>query len=87
MKLKLPEYQCFKKVRALKIKQIKLMVDEPYYTAYPEDGDYPPFKLLSSYVRKFNPQPGGYYVVYEDGYKSYSPAEAFEKGYTLINEN
>lgn len=27
---------------------------------------------------------GGYYVVYEDGYESWSPAEAFEKGYTLI---
>ncbi len=25
---------------------------------------------------------GGYYVVYEDGYKSFSPAGAFESGYT-----
>ena len=28
---------------------------------------------------------GGYFITYEDGYKSWSPAEAFEKGYTLIN--
>jgi len=28
--------------------------------------------------------PGDYYVVYEDGYKSISPAKAFEEGYTLI---
>ncbi|MCK9988658.1 MAG: hypothetical protein AzoDbin1_05130 [Azoarcus sp.] len=28
---------------------------------------------------------GGYYVVYEDGYKSFSPAIAFESGYTRID--
>ena len=27
---------------------------------------------------------GGYYVVYEDGYKSFSPAGAFESGYTPL---
>lgn len=26
----------------------------------------------------------GYYVVYDGGYKSFSPAEAFEGGYTKI---
>ena len=45
---------------------------------------YAPFKVDHSYIRKHNPQIGGYYVVYEDGYKSFSPAEVFESGYTLI---
>ncbi len=36
------------------------------------------------YVRKHDPKPGGYYVVYEDGYTSWSPADAFEGGYTRI---
>ena len=27
---------------------------------------------------------GGYFVQYEDGYKSYSPAEPFEAGYTEV---
>lgn len=27
---------------------------------------------------------GGYYVRYQDGYESWSPAEAFEEGYTRI---
>lgn len=27
---------------------------------------------------------GGYYVRYEDGFESWSPAEAFEKGYTRL---
>ena len=30
------------------------------------------------------PEVGGYYVVYEDGYKSFSPAGAFESGYTPL---
>ena len=29
-------------------------------------------------------QIGGYLVRYEDGYISYSPAKAFEEGYTLL---
>ncbi|EPJ3208563.1 hypothetical protein JGC44_21260 [Salmonella enterica subsp. enterica serovar Derby] len=27
---------------------------------------------------------GGYFVRYEDGYESYSPVEAFEKGYLTL---
>jgi len=27
---------------------------------------------------------GGYLVVYQDGYKSWSPAKAFEEGYTEV---
>lgn len=30
---------------------------------------------------------GGYYVVYDDGYTSWSPAKAFEEGYTLLAED
>lgn len=29
---------------------------------------------------------GGYYVLYEDGFESWSPAEAFEKGYDRLVE-
>jgi hypothetical protein len=35
---------------------------------------------------KHKPQPGGYYVRYEDGYTSYSPAEAFEAGYSELED-
>ena len=38
------------------------------------------------YLNKHNPQEGGYYVLYPDGYESWSPAEAFEEGYTAVNE-
>ena len=30
------------------------------------------------------PQVGDYYVQYEDGYESWSPAKAFEDGYTKV---
>lgn len=50
----------------------------------PEDEGYAEFPVEAAYVQKHNPQPGGYYVVYADGYKSFSPAKAFEEGYTRI---
>ena len=37
-----------------------------------------------AYLRKHNPHAGGYLVVYADGYVSFSPAKAFEEGYTRI---
>lgn len=50
----------------------------------PEDTRYAPFRVECEYQLKHNAEAGGYYVVYKDGYKSYSPAKAFEEGYELI---
>lgn len=36
------------------------------------------------WIKRHTPRVGGYYVVYEDGYTSFSPREAFEKGYAPI---
>src|SRR3990167_5567722 len=46
-----------------------------------EDG-YADIAVDHAYIKKHNPQVGGYYVVYMDDYNSYSPAAAFEDGYT-----
>ena len=54
-------------------------------TITPEEDGYAPFKVDCDYVRKHQPKAGGYFVVYKDGYKSWSPAEAFEDGYTKID--
>lgn len=51
---------------------------------FPEDSRYGLIDFDAEYFKKHNPQPGGYYVVYEDGYKSFSPAAAFEEGYSPI---
>ena len=38
-----------------------------------------------AYLLKHEPQPGGYFVRYPDGYESFSPAQAFEEGYTAVD--
>lgn len=51
----------------------------------PEEEGYLPFPVEPDYVTKHKPTVGGYFVQYADGYKSFSPAQAFEEGYTLIH--
>ena len=89
----MPKYKCIKDVWALKIKSIVFDSDlasetgrETNGTAIftPEDNRYAPIELSAEFVHKHKPVEGGYYVVYKDGYKSFSPASAFEEGYILI---
>ena len=92
----MPLFQCHKKVRALQI--ITVQPDElalaenretdggVYLTLKTPDGTVR-IKEPAEYLKKNDPYPGGYYVVYEDGYKSFSPAEAFEDGYNLADES
>ena len=87
----MPKYKRHKEVWALKIKSIAKELAEyreidGSATITPEEEGYEPFKVSSEYMNKHQPEVGGYYVVYEDGYKSFSPADAFEKGNTLIKE-
>lgn len=90
----LPKYKCHKEVWALKIKEV-IKANQPEdpnserapdgsYVIVPEDERYDRFLVGPDYVSKHNPVAGGYYVVYADGYKSFSPAKAFEDGYTLV---
>ena len=74
----MPKYRCHKEVWALKIASVNDC------TITPVDEGYGPFEVPSNYIRKHDPQPGGYYVQYKDGYTSFSPADAFEDGYTRI---
>jgi len=85
----MPRYQCHKKVWALKIAEIHdptVPGNESDGTRIivPADAGYAPFQVDREYVHKHNPQVGGYYVVYDDGYKSWSPSQAFEEGYTRL---
>lgn len=81
--MELPAYRSHKIVRAAKI------------TAFRQNGewDMPDLvlgeiggivTLLPDWHTKHQPHVGGYYVQYEDGYKSFSPAKAFEEGYTRV---
>jgi len=89
----MPKYKCHKEVWALKIAGIEFETsttdDEGHRvdggaTIIPADEGYASFRVDAEYINKHKPQIGGYYVVYEGGYKSFSPAEAFENGYTKI---
>ena len=85
----MPKYECHKQVWALKIAELRRTGSENEESdggliIVPADGGYGAFKVDRDYVAKHKPQIGGYYVVYADGYKSFSPAEAFESGYTRV---
>jgi hypothetical protein len=41
-----------------------------------------PRHVSAEFVEKHDPVAGGYFVVYADGYQSFSPAAAFEGGYS-----
>ena len=88
----MPKYQCHKQVWALKIKAIarkpnpdptgRSAASSYGATITPSEDGYGAFDVSPEYMDKHQPEVGGYYVVYEDGYKSYSPAAAFESGYS-----
>jgi hypothetical protein len=84
----MPQYRCHKKVWALKIGELREPVAgdpiEMHSVLVPADALYAAFGLTGEYMAKHKPQAGGYWVQYEDGYESYSPAKAFEEGYALI---
>lgn len=86
----LPLYRCHKEVRALKIREL----NPPHTTGFrkpngsltmvPWETGFEPIVLSPEYVTRHKPEVGGFYVVYADGYVSYSPQKAFEDGYTLL---
>ena len=90
--IEMPKYRCHKVVHALKIAEIERHNEhdpnaetDGSAMLTPADTRYAPFRVDHDYMWKHKPEIGGYYVVYRDGYKSFSPAEAFEDGYTLIS--
>lgn len=88
--VEMPKYQCHKQVWALKIKSIKRdgegedRESDGSAIITPEEDGYGPFFVDFEYMSKHKPYVGGYYVVYKCGYKSFSPAEDFNAGYSRI---
>jgi hypothetical protein len=82
----LPKYRCFKVVEAFRIGDATLYGDGRALLV-PDIGtgvEIEPVEVDAEYMERHKPQIGGYYVRYEDGYESWSPAAAFEGGYTLV---
>lgn len=83
---RIPRYQCHKVVRALRIKEVRPLPDlTGGGRIIPFEEGIPPFDVPPVLFARYQPVPGDYYVIYGDGYFSFSPAQAFEEGYTLIS--
>jgi len=83
----MPKYKCHKEVWALKIDAIEFesnSAENSTAIIRPANDGYAPFVVSREYMEKHKPVAGGYYIVYENGYKSFSPADAFESGYTPL---
>jgi hypothetical protein len=79
----MPQYQCHKKVWALKIKKVHR--DEMGVGLVFEDPKFAVRAFTNDQLKgKPWPQDGMYLVQYEDGYISFSPADVFEDGYKRI---
>ena len=88
--MEMPRYKCHKEVHAVQIGNVYPTpknsdgVWDHSFVIEPTDGSFAPIRIDEQWYLKHAPHPNGYYVVYEDGYTSFSPQEAFEKGYTRI---
>lgn len=78
-------YQCHKVVEAAKIESIRALggaaTPTGWQIEFVEEGE-PHVQVSNAWAQKHQPKCGGYLVVYGDGYMSFSPALAFETGYT-----
>jgi len=80
------KFRSHKEVHAMKIEEIEIHGEAEQDNDHVLIGGTPreAVEVSLAYMARHNPQVGGYYVKYEDGYESFSPAEAFESGYTEI---
>lgn len=81
----LPEWQCHKRVRAAQI----VAIDEAQHitglrlTLRTPTGEIRIY-VDAQWAARHDAKVGGYYVIYADGYSSFSPRAAFEEGYAQI---
>ena len=82
----LPKYKCTKEVWALKIDVIAINEDAGTAMITAVDTGFAEFQAPDGWLATYkgNGEDTGYYVIYKDGYKSWSPTKAFEEGYTRL---
>lgn len=80
----MPRYKCHKEVWALKIAAIEIHEDNSA-TIAPDDAGFAVFTTEPGWAERFHgtDEDAGVYVLYEDGYTSWSPSDPFIKGYSL----
>jgi hypothetical protein len=89
MTKEMPTYVSHKKVRALEIRAIGSYSTDSTGNLQREiifgDPGFDPIHVPGEMFTRYVPMPGDYYVVYEDGYQSFSPRKAFLDGYALAH--
>jgi hypothetical protein len=84
---KFPRYKCHKQVQAFKISRLHILNQDGGGAELFSEGSNHYVVVSEAYLQKHNPKAGGYYVLYDDDYESWSPAQAFEQGYSLVYES
>lgn len=79
--MEMPRYVSHKQVWALEIETVS--VGAPYRMK-PADKGYAEVTLPAEMWARYQPVSGDFYVVYADGYKSFSPRKAFLEGYKPV---
>lgn len=81
----MPLYECHKKAWALKIREVISDLDGQGITLSFENPHFLPRSFHNLELEhKPVPMAGMYFVQYENGYFSFSPAKVFEEGYKLV---
>lgn len=78
LKGRLPRYECFKEVNAGQITGLEFDNDRVTLVL---DNENVRVEVDHEWAKKHNVQIGGYYVLYDDDYASFSPKKPFEDGY------
>lgn len=74
----MPQYISHKKVWALEISKVE------GHILHFADAGFAPIEAPAEMFLRYTPVPGDRYMVYPDGYKSFSPKAAFEEGYEKL---
>lgn len=77
------KYQCHKVVKAVKCSDLTCL-SEYKNQIHGDDGLI--YHITDNLFDRGKPTGSFYYIEYEDGYHSWSPADVFEKGYTIMEE-
>lgn len=95
--VEMPKYQSHKKVWALKISKATFEEDDgTLYLEFEKSDVYAPIeisggeearRIAKAMLSCEDKGDKGYLVVYEGGYRSWSPTEAFEGGYTPLKDS
>lgn len=73
-------YKCHKEIAASRISNMQNNQDGSALLSL----DNVDLLVDADWNKRHSPMVGGYFVVYSDGYASYSPAKSFENGYSKV---